>query len=273
MHSGFPFAARKGHRIIMTATVLILPFRSFTRSLTKSGTRWMASLLLLGSVVAGHAAEKLDSVFTAPPFKVNETVVGTQGWQLRFGPDFPIYNDPAEASVIRTSLVGSKQPTTLHLRTALRNHQIANLSRPYTIETQFSVTFNPRYYFGGGLYYSFALMPAKSPFHFGFDYGKEEGDGGIYYQGSGAKVIVLPRSLIAEGTPYKILIRVNPEASTFRVLVSGRDRLGEALKYESGDVKFSDEYEWTAAIPTFYLGNDKPSVLDTYIDYVKITPQ
>jgi hypothetical protein len=223
-------------------------------------------------IAAGEVSADVDSTFTVPPYKLNDTVIGIQGWEMRFAPDSPVYTDPMAAQVVKSPVLKVQQPTTLALATAIKK-KVGYLDKPYKLETAMAITYDYRYYHGGGVYFQFSASATYSPFNFGFDYGQESGGGGFYYQGDGERVVVLPRHLIAENTMYHWEVRVNPRARTFRVLVTGADNRGQPFRHESGDLRFNEKYEERGRSKEIFIGNDRPTTVKSYIDYVKIMPQ
>lgn len=145
--------------------------------------------------------------------------------------------------------------------------QFEELGDRFVIETQFAVSFNPDYKFDGGVYFRFGSTDNASPFHFGFYYGE---DGGLYFQGRGDRVVLLPREEMPDKVAYKFTVHADMGGQTFRVLVTSVG--DDSFRYESGDINFQEGYDSARTIRGLYIGNNKPTVLDAYVDYIKITP-
>lgn len=210
-----------------------------------------------------------DIRFTVPPYSLNETIVGNDGWDLQYKDPHPVYTDPMAALVVDSPVGNATQPTTLALETLLKNPAIkfTELGDRFVIEAQFAVTFDPRYYFDGGLYLRLASTDAASPFHFGFYYGE---GGGLYYQGQGGRKVFLARGEMLENVVYRFVLRVDMSDQTFRVTVTSPG--DDAYHYESEAVPFQESYTGGAGNLIFHMGNNMPSTMDAYIDYIKMSP-
>ncbi len=209
---------------------------------------------------------EINSVFSEPPFQKDRTIVGIEGWEMQNKEPHPVYTDPAAATVVDSPVANPTQPQTLELQTLVKNDRLADIGEQFVVEAQFAVTFNPIYAFNGGLYFRFERTEAATPFHFGFYHGE---GGGLYFQGQGEPVILLPKQEIIQGAAYKFLIHVNRETFRFRVTVTCQS--DESFLYESKETPFQDEALLTRAkFPELFVGNNKPSTVKAYIDYVKI---
>lgn len=231
----------------------------------------LAFALALTVTPLAEAEEESAAAFVAPPFVVGETVVGIDGWEMRHAPDYPIYNDPGAARLIDTPTVAPSQPTTLELKTALKKTAFLKPGVKSVMETRFAVTFDSRYYQGGGLYYQFAAAPERSPLIFGFDMGKAEGEGGLYVQGAGERKIILPRHLMAERSAYTLTLEIDLMSESFSLKAEGIDIAGEPFSYDSGVLNFQEGYRYSERALDLYMGNNYPVLIGSYIDYVKIT--
>jgi len=217
---------------------------------------------------------ELKSTFVSPPFVVGETVVGKEGWELTNPPGSPIYADPNEAQVIGTPLQDSGQESTLSLKTAIKNVQIANPGTLFRMEAQLAVAYNHKYQLGGGIYFQFSRLSSMGPFHFGFAYSKEGEPGGLYYWGREGRVLVLPQEQMVENAPYRFVFDVDMEAESFKVEVTGKDMSGNAFRHQSDQVKFHAAYHsFKGETISLFIGNDRPTLVDAYVDYVKIIRQ
>jgi hypothetical protein len=216
----------------------------------------------------------LKSAFVAPSFVVNETVVGKEGWELTNPPGSAIYTDPDEARVIETPLHDSGQQSTLSLKTAIKNLQIANPGNVFRMEAQLAVAYNHQYQLGGGVYFQFSRAISMGPFHFGFAYGKDGEPGGLYYSGREGRVLVLPKDQMVENAPYRFVFDVDMGAEQFKVEVTGKDISGNEFRYRSEEVRFQEEYHpFKNQTISLYVGNERPTLVDAYVDYVKIIRQ
>jgi len=224
---------------------------------------------LTGAVSRANEGE----VFVSPPFSLYETVAGFGGWEMRHSPEHPVYGDPSKALLVESNLLDSVQPTTLNLKTALKKRGLLPPAGRVTLETRFAIEPIQNYYRKGGLYYQFHTVAARSPLCFGFDLGKEQGEGGLYIQGRGEPVIILAREEVAALAPYTFLITIDLAKGTFTATVKGIKATGEPFSYESGEREFQEGYEPSTGPLDLYLGNNYPSLVNTYIDYVKVTEQ
>ncbi len=227
---------------------------------------FVALALLLARATA---SAEIQSVFTVPPYAQDETIVDIEGWELQFQEPHPIYTDPMGAVVVSSPIANTNQPTALDLKTMVKNAKAKELGDRFNVETRFAVTFSHRLDMEGGLFFRFGSTHEASPFHFGFDYAS---DGGLYYKGEGPKVIVVPKRDVQENVAYEFTIQVDMNAQAFRVLVTCA--LDETFRHESGEIPFQDGFKSGSIAKTggFFMGNNKPTVLSTYIDYAKITP-
>lgn len=224
----------------------------------------MAACLLFP--FAGRA--EINSAFTAPPYKLNETAVGIEGWELLSQESNPIYGDPLRATVVDSPIISPTQPSTLELKTWLTNRWAEDLGDRIVVETQFALNSKSNASYNGGLSVRLGRTAAATPFEFGFHYGE---DGGLYYQGSGDRVILLPTADVQQRIAYKFTVYVDLFAGTFRVLVTSPG--DTAFRYESKDVAFREEFSAGGKIREFVMGNSKPSMLEAYVDYVKVIPE
>lgn len=251
--------------------------KKITPKNTKSTKRGFFSVflwafcVLCGLFFSLTARAQINSVFTVPPYKLNETIEYIEEWELVNKEPHPVHTDPMKAVVIESPIPHAAQSTTLHLGTLLKNNTpLEAQGGTFVVETQFAVACNPRYHFGGGLYFRFGTTDERSPFYFGFDY--DEG-GGLYYQGQGEKVIVLSRADLPENAAYKFTIHFNMDAQTFRVLVTSPE--DKSFRHESQDIPFQEKFmenNPSGKLGRLHMGNNKPTVMDAYIDYVKVTP-
>lgn len=227
-------------------------------------------ILALALLLPLSAIAEINSVFTVPPYKLNETIEYIEEWELVNKEPHPVHTDPMKAVVVESPIVNAAQPTTLHLGTLLKNNTpLEVLGDNLVVETQFAVTFNPRYHFNGALYFRFGTTFENSPFHFGFDYGE---GGGLYYQGQGDKVLVLPRADLPENAAYKFTIHFNMGAQTFSVLVTSPE--DSSFRYEAKDIPFQEGFmanNPSGKLGRLHMGNNMPTVMDAYVDYVKVT--
>lgn len=231
---------------------------------------------LLGRVVLGLVflpavvQAELDSRFVVPPFVLNESVVDTDGWEMVYKDPHPVHIDPMMARLVDSPVLNATQPTALELKTMLKNPEVRfeDLGDRFVVETQFAVSFDPRYSFDGPVNFRFGSTNEASPFHFGFHYGE---DGGLYFQGRGGRVILLPKADMLQNAAYTFTVEVDARAGTFRVLVTSPG--DDALRFESEEIPFQDGMSPSGKIAGFYLSNHFPSVISAYVDYVKITPR
>lgn len=215
---------------------------------------------------------ELKSGFVSPPFVVDETVVGKEGWELTNPPGSAIYTDPDEARVIDTPLQDSGQESTLNLKTAIKNMQVANPGSVFRMEAQLAVVYNHQYQMDGGVYFQFSRAISMGPFHFGFAYGKEGDPGGLYYTGRAGRVLVLPKDQMLENAPYRFVFDVDMGAEHFKVTVTGKDISGNDFRYQSEEVGFQENYHaFKNQTISLYIGNERPTLIDAYVDYVKIS--
>lgn len=224
--------------------------------------------VMLGFLLGPFAAAEINSTFVSPPYETHVTIIGLEGWEMQNREPHPVYTDPMKAVVVDSPIANASQLTALSLGTLVRNPEVEDLGDRFTVETQFAVTFSPRYEFDGGLYFRFGNTHERSPFHFGFYYGV---GGGLYYQGQGDRVVILPKVELMDYTAYKFLITVDLGAQTFRVKVNCPD--DPAFGFESEDILFQEGYLSTGSnkLGVFSMGNNKPTTLDAYIDYVKVS--
>ncbi len=248
----------------MTPRMLSVPSRFSIRL----GGLVVSLLLPFSGMAAG-----LSSVFTAPPYQLDETIVGIEDWEMVNKPDYPVHNDPAMAVLVSSPVFEKAQPTALSLKTLVKNMSVKQeeLGDRLIIETQFAVSFNPSYDRWGGLSFRLGPSATSSPFSFGYDHEKE-GSGGFFFQGAGDKVVFLPRQDIQENVSYKFVVHVDLGAGTFRLLVTCAG--DPSFRHETKDISFQEGY---TPIPAntrgLFMGNYRPSFMDALIDYIKITPE
>lgn len=222
---------------------------------------------MVGMFLPSFAVAEINSTFVSPPYEIHGTIIGQEGWEMQNREPHPVFTDPMQAVVVDSPVANASQPTTLSLETLVRNPETGDLGDRFVVETQFAVAFNPRYEFDGGLYYRFGTSHERSPFHFGFYYGV---GGGLYCQGRGDRVILVPRGELLENTAYKFVVTVDMGAQTLRVKVTCPDN--PTFLFESEDISFQEEFLATGSnkLGVFSMGNNKPTTLDAYVDYVKV---
>lgn len=223
-------------------------------------------LLLLALLLPLSAVAEINSTFTVPPYTLDDTIVGIEGWEMRNKPPHPVFTDPMGARVIESPIVGAEQPTTLHLRTLLTNDaRLSELGDHLVMEAQFALTFNPYHNSDGGLYFRMGTSDEYSPFVFGFYHGE---GGGLYYQGQEGRVIVLPKVEMQQSAAYRFTVHVDMAARTFSVLVTSPE--DKTLRHEVRDIPFQDAFK--SKLGSFCMGNNKSHFVESYIDHVKVTP-
>ena len=232
--------------------------------------RALGQLALGLALLPSVALAELDSRFVVPPFVLNESVVDIGGWEMVYKDPHPVHIDPNMALLVDSPVLNASQPTALELKTMLKNPNVRfeDLGDRFVIEVQFAVSFEPRYSFDGPVNFRFGSTNEASPFHFGFHYGE---DGGLYFQGRGGRVILLPKADMLQNAAYTFTVEVDARAGTFRVLVTSPG--DDALRFESEEIPFQDGMSPSGKIAGFYLSNHFPSVISAYVDYVKITPR
>lgn len=224
-------------------------------------------------VVSLPAWADFSSVFTAPPYALDQTIIGIEDWEMVNKEPYPVYTDPMMAVLVESPFFNSSQPTTLSLKTLIKNMLLRpeELGDHFVMETQFAVSFTPNYDRWGGLYFRLGANPASSPFVFGYDHDKE-GDGGFYFQGAEGRVVFLQRAEIQENSLYKFVVRVDMGGGTFSIQVTNADN--PSFHYEKKDIAFQEEY-----VPKPYntsglfMGNNKPSFMEAFINSIKVTSE
>lgn len=224
-------------------------------------------------VVSLPAWADLSSVFTAPPYAVNETIIGIEDWEMVNKEPYPVYTDPMMALLVESPIFNASQPTALSLKTLIKNMRLRpeDLGDRFVIETQFAVSFTPNYDRWGGLYFRLGSNPASSPFVFGYDHDKG-GEGGFYFQGAGNKVVFLPRAEVQENSLYKFVVQVDRGAGTFSIHVTRAD--DSSYHYEMKDIAFQEGYAPKPyTMSGLFMGNNKPSFMEVFIDSIKVTSE
>lgn len=236
---------------------------------TRTGFLALAASL----IVSLSARANLNSVFTAPPYAVDQTIIGIEDWEMVNKEPYPVYTDPMMALLVESPIFNASQPTALSLKTLIKNMRLRpeDLGDRFVIETQFGVSFTPNYDRWGGLYFRLGSNPASSPFVFGYDHDKG-GEGGFYFQGAGDKVVFLPRAEVQENSLYKFVVQVDRGAGTFSVQVTRAD--DPSYHYEMKDIAFQEGYTPKPyTMSGLFVGNNKPSFMEVFIDSIKVTSE
>jgi len=212
---------------------------------------------------------ELNTKFISPPFTPNASIIGTEGWEMLYGPDAPIYNDQGQALLIASPVSEATQPTVLDLKTGIKNTVYGEISTPMVqIKASFSIAFAKPYHFSGGLtFWLGGSVPAASPVQFGFDYGE---NGGLYCRAGEENLTILKREEIAPLSPYSFTIIINRDNSTARATITGQKDDGSPFTYESPEISISNKYDLNAIDRGLYIFNNRPNQVESYIDSARV---
>lgn len=161
--------------------------------------------------------------FSVPPYELDETIVGQQGWQ-NFGTHAPasssmIVEVPwnSDQSALRltqlegatsrirvydSSIVPAEFTGTLSITTSMA---FTGLSTSEVSAAVTSINFENTY-------------AAVTPISFGLDH---RSTGGLYYAGDGGRIIILSRDDIKEGSFYEFSLTIDTVAKLFDIQVTG----------------------------------------------------
>lgn len=230
------------------------------------GAQCLAVTLAFFAGLTAHA--EFDAVFTVPPYTLDGTIVGTDGWELVASPSATIYNDPMAAVVVNSPVSDGKQSTSLELKTMVKNTQYEVYSTKVVLEAVLALAFDEAFRWpNAGFSFCFGSIKEASPLCFGFDYGE---NGGLYFSGGEGVVILLAREEIMPLATYDFQVKLDLDASTFRFQVTGQKTDGSPFHYESPETAFQPGSDPSLVGKGLFIFNHTPNQVQCYIDRIRL---
>jgi hypothetical protein len=221
----------------------------------------------------GHAGEisGYATVFAAPPFKLEETIIGMDGWEA---------TSPQEAEVNALIVTDPPGIRGSALRLQRKAPEVIHLFRPLTNPLGGEVRVRARMTFHMPIKKhssrSAVMVPRVGNVTFGVDY---SASGGLYYEyrppneKQPEQVLVLPLEEINEAAEYELSAIFDLEGNQLRFTARGKRADGSALEYASEPVT----YERTSAtvgrtITGISLWSTAPARNIVYITALAVEP-
>lgn len=182
-------------------------------------------LFVAGSAFLTAAAQAdFRTTFSVPPYKLDDTILGIDGWQSRA----PEVNEPDQSARVCAIRWNNSLPALVLNKASLKNAFPQTEGSRVKVTVKVAVAF-PR---PGGRLQQFRLGITGAPFgEIVFDAGS---DGGLGFgDGGGRKTkVILPHAEVKMNSFYTYSILVDYDAMTYDVSVTGAKRDGTPFQYE-----------------------------------------
>jgi len=244
--------------------------------------KWLPLVLLaaglsLGKLLAeNEETEGWKTVFSVPPYQLDETVVGLEGWQL-------ISSGKADRAVVQVFTHDASKTGLL-----LRTHGIQN-----TLETPLEGVVNVSVQLEissalSGAEWSIVFMPGTGAgvgaAPFGFE-SKGMDDAGFFYtektfdEDTGRVILhrkyLLSGSDISSGAKYTLTATLDFSAFTYTLSVKGTDGTGQEVHAESDAVSMGVPQKpepSNLSLTGLRIASNMPSRAEIFIESIHITP-
>ncbi len=223
----------------------------------KAFLRSSAALCLTAWCFLVPARADFATTFTGPPYVVDETVLGVDGWESRFPPN---EQTPHTARVVAVRW-HDYRPALMLKRASLKHTFPATTSERVRITFELAVTFPDAGPAGKQVRLGFDTAP------FGELYFDQGAEGGLGYLGDGsgkAGVVLLPKAEMKVNSFYTFTVLTDFRKRTFDLTVTGKkkDHSPFVFKVEQAafpptagsKTKISSLYLLTGPGVTAYLG-------------------
>lgn len=192
--------------------------------------RRCAVILAGAAALAGPVRADYSTTFSVPPFRLNASALGIEGWEART-PGAP--DDGLAARVVAIRWNGNK-PALVLQRASIRNSFPKAAGSKVQVTVQMAVTF-PRV---GAQYHQARIAITNAPFgEIVFDASKTGGLG--FGDGTGRQgTIAVPIDEVKPNTFYTYSILIDYDLRTYDATITGVKRDGTPLLYENKGVAF-----------------------------------
>lgn len=196
-------------------------------------------LPFLGVVVFGGMAQAAFLTgFDVPPYTLNGTVVGTQGWTT-YGTSSASTNalviqNPMNAS---DTLLRLRKTATGDASVRIKNNSFTAFTGTVYVDVAMAFDFNPASDTSTATTVAFAdLSQVTSPVSFGVDYATA---GGLFYGINSTRTVFLTKSNIKMNSIYLYSMKIDLVAKLFDLSVTGTLADNSPLNYSISNVSFN----------------------------------
>lgn len=192
-------------------------------------------LLIAGGFFPGLSTLRADlsATFTVPPYQLDASVLGIEGWQSRLPGELA----PDETARVRAVRWNREAPALILRRASIKNAFPRTAGSRVQVTVKLAVTFPE-----GGQLHQVRVGFGNAPFgELFFDAGA---DGGFGYGGPGnarTGIIALPHDQVKLNSFYTYSILIDYDRQTYDLALTGTKRDGSALSYEAKGVGFTSK--------------------------------
>ena len=216
----------------------------------------VASLALISM---GRAPVRADYVttFATPPYTVDQTVIGTDGWDHRL-PTTEEVSDSARVVAVRWN---GYKPALMLKGANLKNAAPPTTGNKVTLTFDLAFTFPDR----GGTGKQFRFGIGGSPAGEFFMDLSEGGGLGYAADGSGkGGTVALPKAEVKVNSYYTFVVQIDFSAKTYDAVITGQKKDSNPFRHEARNIAFEPKgksqglgtiYIISGSAMTAYLGN------------------
>lgn len=170
-----------------------------------------------------------------PPYKIDSTVMGTDGWESRL-PNIAVSPDSARVVAVRWN---EARPAVRLQGANLKRPAIQSLNGGSKVQIAFPLAVNFSDDYLGGRH----LRLWFDGINLGEIYLDQTAKGGLGYRGEGGGanfqgVLFLPRDEIKRNSFYDFVLDIDLSASTFNISIQGQKKDGSPFQYKATNVSF-----------------------------------